>query len=166
MTEGITEKGIRTPGIYLELQNVRNNLAPLLVDFRPPRLGLVGADSKAIKETYQGSIAGGNRIGHAPGVVWYTLVVPPDSTLHLSLYEGGFGPFDATGIFLELGSGSIFIPSGESKARFLTGAFEVPAPDRSPEAMRHDMDRATASQGTLWHGVIKLPKLEITAAPK
>lgn len=167
MTEGTTEKGIRTPGVYMELQNVRNNLDPILVDFRPPHLGLIGADGNPIKETYQGAIAGGNRIGYAPGIVWYTLVLPADSTLHLSLFQSGFGPIDATGIFLQLAGGSVFIPAGEIKARFLAGSFEVAPSDKiSLEAARQDMERANALHGTLWHGTVQLPKLQITAALK
>ena len=110
---------------------------------------------------------GGNRIRHASGIVWYTLVVPADSTLRLSLFESGFGPVDATGIFLQLAGGHIFIPSGESKARFLTGSFEVTPSDKVDlEAARQDRERVDALHGTPWHGAIQLPKLQITAAPK
>ena len=83
------------------------------MDFCPPHLALIGADGNPIKETYHGSTAGGNRIGHVGGAVWFTLVLPPDSTLRLSLFESGFEPINASGIFLQLAGGSIFIPTSE-----------------------------------------------------
>jgi hypothetical protein len=151
LSEDKPYNGTRIALVYLELQNVADNLGPLLLDYHSPHLDLIDADGKSVEQSHTTE--------DVFGVGLPTLVLPFDSTLRFRISVTGYGLSHNAGLVLQLPSACWVIPQGSRAKRFLTGSLEVPALDKgNVKALQKDLDRGING---VWHGTIRLPKLKI-----
>jgi hypothetical protein len=139
--------GTRVAVVYLELQNVSSNGAPMEIYYDGDH-SLAGALLDGVGLPVRQARMPADIMSPFP----YWIMLPVDSSLRFRVSVYGYSTPPNAGMSIGLMSGDWIIPPRSHATYYLTGTFKV-TPPKSDDPFRSPL--------AVWKGVLKLPKVKI-----